>query len=104
MDITLTNDRSLLNFVFLTGVGNPNELCKHWRKLNLNCCMVTGKESAFSSVSAVVKINWFWNVHVHFSSGTLVITCFYKRGKNTKTIALHDANGLLFCLADPEFL
>lgn len=28
----------------------------------------------------------------------------FRGGKMTKTIALHDANGLLFCLADPTFL
>lgn len=41
---------------------------------------------AFSSVGVMVKINWFWNVHVHFSTGTPVITPFDKRGNIPKLL------------------
>lgn len=61
VDITSTKDRSLLNLVFLAGVGSPNDLARIGENLigHLNSCMVTSKNHAFSSVGAMVKINWF---------------------------------------------
>lgn len=102
VDISLTNDRRPLNFI-LTGyvmqagsqalVNTPPQPLPR----------LEGRSCIFFSGCEGKKINWFWNIHTHFSMGTLIITHFDRRAEIPKLLPLHDTSGLLFCLADPNF-
>lgn len=58
MDITLTNDRSLLNFVFFTG---PIQLASIGEHSNLSRCVMTGKKPNLSARCAegTERVQWW---------------------------------------------
>lgn len=56
VDTTLTKDRSLLNFV---SRRMKNELASFGENSTSFAAWLMGKNHAFSSVGAMVKINWF---------------------------------------------
>lgn len=108
MDITLTNDRSLLNFVFLTGspiglasIGeHSTSAAAWWQAKTKPQCTVRWKGTKRVQRWKQTGFEMFMFTFLV----ELVTIGFDKKGENTKTIALHDASGLLSCLANPKCL